>query len=110
MAGFEDEDEAPHEVRKVVTHGETPERYYADTAPSASERVPASIMKERLTHPGWLSRVQVSISSIVALECGHILGTARRALWTSVNHRSRNILVPCEIPRSFGCLAPPEAP
>jgi hypothetical protein len=51
-------------------------------------------MKERLAHPDRLSRVQVLISLIVALECGHTLGAARRALWTNVHHPSRNVVVP----------------
>jgi hypothetical protein len=63
-------------------------------------------MQERLAHSDKLYRVKVPVNSLVALECGRILGAARRALWPNVLNRSRNVAALGEIPRSFRSLAP----
>jgi hypothetical protein len=65
-------------------------------------------MQERLAHSDKLYRVKVPVNSLVALECGRILGAARRPLWTNVLNRSRNVAALGEIPRSFRSLAPPQ--
>jgi hypothetical protein len=59
--------------------------HWADKSPSRSQQVPSSSMKERLPHADKLYRAKVSVNLIVALECGRILGAARRALRTNVH-------------------------